>query len=303
MISFIDEHRSVLGVEPICRLLPIAPSTYYEVIAKRTDVGRLSARARRDMAMKVEIRRVFNENFQVYGVRKVWRQLQREGFDVARCTVARLMRKMGLQGIIRGKPIKTTVSDKTAPCPLDRVNRHFKAPAPNMLWLSDFTYVATWQGFVYVAFVIDAFARRIVGWRASRTAHASFVLDALDQALHDRRPLKRGGLVHHSDRGSQYVSIRYSERLAEAGIEPSVGSVGDSYDNALAETINGLYKAEVIHRRGPWRNFEAVEFATLEWVDWFNHRRLLEPIGNIPPAEAEETILCHAGRASHGRIT
>ncbi|NKE74168.1 IS3 family transposase [Ochrobactrum sp. MC-1LL] len=288
MISFIDEHRSVLGVEPICRLLPIAPSTYYEVVAKRTDVGRLSARARRDMAMKVEIRRVFNENFQVYGVRKVWRQLQREGFDIARCTVARLMRMMGLQGIIRGKPIKTTASDKSAPCPLDRVNRHFKAPAPNMLWLSDFTYVATWQGFVYVAFVIDAFARRIVGWRASRTAHASFVLDALEQALHDRRPLKRGGLVHHSDRGSQYVSIRYSERLAEAGIEPSVGSVGDSFDNALAETINGLYKAEVIHRRGPWRNFEAVEFATLEWVDWFNNRRLLEPIGNIPPAEAEE---------------
>ena len=288
MISFIDEHRSVLGVEPICRLLPIAPSTYYEVVAKRTDVGRLSARERNDIAMKVEIRRVFNENFQVYGVRKVWRQLQREGYDIARCTVARLMRMMGLQGVIRGKPVKTTVSDKSAPCPLDRVNRHFKAPAPNMLWLSDFTYVATWQGFVYVAFVIDAFARRIVGWRASRTAHAGFVLDALDQALHDRRPVKRGGLVHHSDRGSQYVSIRYSERLAEAGIEPSVGSVGDSYDNALAETINGLYKAEVIHRRGPWRNFEAVEFATLEWVDWFNNRRLLEPIGNIPPAEAEE---------------
>ena len=288
MISFIDEHRSMLGVEPICRLLPIAPSTYYEVIAKRTDVGRLSARERNDIAMKVEIRRVFNENFQVYGVRKVWRQLQREGFDIARCTVARLMRMMGLQGIIRGKPVKTTVSDKAAPCPLDRVNRHFKAPAPNMLWLSDFTYVATWQGFVYVAFVIDAFARRIVGWRASRTAHAGFVLDALDQALHDRRPIHRGGLIHHSDRGVQYVSIKYSERLAEAGIEPSVGSVGDSYDNALAETINGLYKAEVIHRRGPWRNFEAVEFATLEWVDWFNHRRLLEPIGNIPPAEAEE---------------
>ncbi|QXC53085.1 IS3 family transposase (plasmid) [Agrobacterium salinitolerans] len=288
MISFIDEHRSVLGVEPICRLQPIAPSTYYEVVAKRTDVDRLSARERNDIAMKVEIRRVFNENFQVYGVRKVWRQLQREGYDIARCTVARLMRMMGLQGVIRGKPVKTTVSDKSAPCPLDRVNRQFFAPAPNMLWLSDFTYVATWQGFVYVAFVIDAFARRIVGWRASRTAHAGFVLDALDQALHDRRPVKRGGLVHHSDRGSQYVSIRYSERLAEAGIEPSVGSVGDSYDNALAETINGLYKAEVIHRRGPWRNFEAVEFATLEWVDWFNHRRLLEPIGNIPPAEAEE---------------
>jgi len=203
MISFIDEHRSVLGVEPICRLLPIAPSTYYEVIAKRTDVGRLSARVRNDIAMKVEIRRVFNENFQVYGVRKVWRQLQREGFDIARCTVARLMRMMGLQGIIRGKPVKTTVSDKSAPCPLDRVNRQFRAPAPNMLWLSDFTYVATWQGFVYVAFVIDAFARRIVGWRASRTAHAGFVLDALDQALHDRRPVHRGGLIHHSDRGVQ----------------------------------------------------------------------------------------------------
>ncbi|MGB3812111.1 MAG: IS3 family transposase [Shinella sp.] len=288
MISFIDEHRSALGVEPICRLLPIAPSTYYEVIAKRNDVNRLSARARSDIAMKIEIRRVFNENFQVYGVRKVWRQLRREGYDIARCTVARLMRGMGLQGVIRGKPVKTTVADKTAQCPLDRVNRQFFAPAPNMLWLSDFTYVATWQGFVYVAFVIDAFARRIVGWRASRTAHAGFVLDALDQALHNRRPVHRGGLVHHSDRGSQYVSIRYSERLAEAGIEPSVGSVGDSYDNALAETINGLYKAEVIHRRGPWRNFEAVEFATLEWVDWFNNRRLLEPIGNIPPAEAEE---------------
>jgi transposase InsO family protein len=288
MISFIDEHRSVLGVEPICKLLPIAPSTYYETLAKRTDVDRLSVRARNDMAMKVEIRRVFNENFRVYGVRKVWRQLQRESFDVARCTVARLMRTMGLQGIIRGKPVKTTVSDKATACPLDRVNRQFRAPRPNMLWLSDFTYVATWQGFVYVAFVIDAFARRIVGWRVSRTAHASFVLDALEQALHDRRPVHRGGLVHHSDRGVQYVSIKYSERLAEAGIEPSVGSVGDSYDNALAETINGLYKAEVIHRRGPWRNFEAVEFATLEWVDWFNNRRLLEPIGNIPPAEAEE---------------
>ncbi|MQW87292.1 IS3 family transposase [Sinorhizobium saheli] len=288
MISFIDEHRSVFGVEPICRLLPIAPSTYYENIAKREDVDRLSVRARSDIALKIEIRRVFEANFRVYGVRKVWRQLKREGFDVARCTVARLMRSMGLQGIIRGKPVKTTVSDKTAPSPLDRVNRQFKAPAPNRLWVSDFTYVATWQGFVYVAFVIDAFARRIVGWRVSRTAHAGFVLDALEQALHERRPVHGGGLVHHSDRGVQYVSIKYSERLGEAGIEPSVGSVGDSYDNALAETINGLYKAEVIHRRGPWRSFEAVEFATLEWVDWFNHRRLLEPIGNIPPAEAEE---------------
>ena len=288
MIAFIDDHREAHGVEPICNVLPIAPSTYHAHVAKRVDPSRLSARARRHAALKDEVQRVFEANFRVYGVRKVWRQLQREGFDVARCTVARLMRAMGLEGIIRGKPLRTTMSDKAAPCPLDHVNRQFHTPAPNMLWVSDFTYVATWTGFVYVAFVIDTFARRIVGWRVSRTANASFVLDALEQALHDRRPIHRGGLVHHSDRGSQYVSIRYTERLAEAGVEPSVGSVGDSYDNALAETINGLYKAEVIHRRGPWRSFEAVEFATLEWVDWFNNRRLLESIGNIPPAEAEE---------------
>ncbi|WP_339036230.1 IS3 family transposase [Bradyrhizobium symbiodeficiens] len=288
MIAFIDDHRGAHGVEPICKVLPIAPSTYHAHVAKRRDPAKLSARARQDAALKIEVRRVFNENFFVYGARKVWRQLKREGFDVARCTVSRLMQDMGLQGVIRGKPVKTTISDKAAPCPLDHVNRQFRAPRPNVLWLSDFTYVATWSGFVYVAFVIDAYARRIVGWRASRTAHASFVLDALEQALHDRRPVHRGGLVHHSDRGSQYVSIKYTERLAEAGVEPSVGSVGDSYDNALAETINGLYKAEVIHRRGPWRSFEAVEFATLEWVDWFNNRRLLEPIGNIPPAEAEQ---------------
>jgi len=288
MIAFIDDHRQAHGVEPICKLLPIALSTYHAHVAKRVDPSRLSARDRRDTALKEEVRRVFEANFRVYGVRKVWRQLQREGFDVARCTVARLMRAMGLEGIIRGKPIRTTASDKAAPCPLDHVNRQFHAPAPNMLWVSDFTYVATWTGFVYVAFVIDAYARRVVGWRVSRTAHASFVLDALEQALHDRRPAQGSRLVHHSDRGSQYVSIKYTERLAEAGVEPSVGSFGDSYDNALAETINGLYKAEVIHRRGPWRSSEAVEFATLEWVDWFNNRRLLEPIGNIPPAEAEE---------------
>jgi len=288
MISFIDDHREVHGVEPICKVLPIAPSTYHAHVAKCANPEKLSARARRDMALKPEIARVFAENFEVYGVRKVWRQLQRESFDVARCTVERLMRGMGLQGVIRGKPVRTTISDKAAPCPLDHVNRQFHAPRPNALWVSDFTYVSTWTGFVYVAFVIDVYARRIVGWRTSRTAHASFVLDALEQALHDRRPAHRGGLVHHSDRGSQYLSIKYTERLAEAGIEPSVGSVGDSYDNALAETINGLYKAEVIHRRGPWRTMEAVEFATLEWVDWFNNRRLLEPIGNIPPAEAEE---------------
>ena len=287
MIAFIDDYRDVYGVEPICRVLPIAPSTYRDHAARQRDPARRSARARRDAALEVEVRRVFEENFRVYGVRKVWRQLQREGFDAARCTVARLMRRMGLEGAIRGKPVRTTVSDKTAPCPLDHVNRQFHAPAPNRLWVSDFTYDATWAGFVYVAFVIDAFARRIVGWRVSRTAHAGFVLDALEQAVCERRPVRGGGLIHHSDRGSQYVSIKYTERLAEAGIEPSVGSVGDSYDNALAETINGLYKAEVIHRRGPWRSLEAVEFATLEWVDWFNNRRLLEPIGNIPPAEAE----------------
>ena len=287
MIAFIDDHREAHGVEPICKVLPIAPSTYRAHAARRRDPTKGSARTRRDAALCEKIRRVFDENFQVYGVRKVWRQLKRDGEAVARCTVERLMRAMGLQGAVRGKAAKTTVSDRSAPCPLDKVNRQFQAPRPNALWVSDFTYVATWQGFVYVAFVIDAFARRIVGWRASRTAHAGFVLDALEQALHDRRPVHGGGLVHHSDRGVQYVSIKYSERLKDAGVEPSVGSVGDSYDNALAETINGLYKAEVIWRRGPWRNFEAVEFATLEWVDWFNNRRLLEPIGNIPPAEAE----------------
>ena len=288
MISFIDDHRQVYGVEPICKVLPIAPSTYYAHVTKRDDPEKLSARARRDMALEPEIVRVFKANFEVYGVKKVWRQMVRERFDIARCTVARLMRGMGLAGVIRGKSVKTTVQNKAVPCPLDHVNRNFKAQAPNVLWVSDFTYVSTWTGFVYVAFVIDVYARRIVGWRVSRTQHAGFVLDALEQALHERRPAYGGGLVHHSDRGSQYVSIKYTERLAEAGIEPSVGSVGDSYDNALAETINGLYKAEVIHRRGPWRSFEAVEFATLEWVDWFNNRRLLGPIGNIPPAEAEE---------------
>jgi putative transposase len=288
MIAFIDDHRGSYGVEPICKVLPIAPSTYFDHRAKQADPAKLSARARRDAALRPTISRVFNDNLKVYGARKVWLQMNREGVSVARYTVERLMRVMGLHGVIRGKAIKTTTPDKAASCPLDHVNRQFNASAPNRLWVSDFTYVSTWNGFVYVAFVIDAYARRIVGWRVSRTPHASFVLDALEQALHERSPVNRGGLIHHSDRGSQYVSIKYSERLAEAGIEPSVGSVGDSYDNALAETINGLYKAEVIHRRGPWRSFEAVEFATLEWVDWFNHRRLMRPIGDIPPAEAEE---------------
>jgi transposase InsO family protein len=287
MIAFIDDQREAHRVEPICKVLPIAPSSYYAHVAQRADTSKRSARAQRDAKLTIEVQRVFAENFGVYGVRKVWRQLQREGFVVARCTVQRLMTKLGLQGAIRGKPVRTTISDKAAPCPLDHVNRQFQAPKPNALWVSDFTYVATWSGFVYVAFIIDAYARRIVGWRVSRTAQVGFVLDALEQALHERRPLHRGGLVHHSDRGSQYISIKYTERLAKAGVEPSVGSVGDSYDNALAETINGLYKTELIHRRGPWRSLEAVEFATLEWVDWFNNRRLLQPIGNIPPAEAE----------------
>jgi len=229
-------------------IMPVAitgcDSTYHAHVANRRDPAKLSARAKQDAKLKIEIRRIFDENFRVYGVRKVWRQLKREGFDVARCTVSRLMRDMGLQGVIRGKSIKTTIGDKAAPCPMDHVNRQFKAPRPAL----GLHHVATWTGFVYVAFVIDAYARRIVGWRVSRTAHAGFVLDALEQALHDRRPVHRGGLVHHSDRGSQYVSIKYTERLAEAGVEPSVGSVGDSYDNALVETINGLYKAEVIHR-------------------------------------------------------
>jgi putative transposase len=293
MIAFIDDHRGIYGVEPICRVLPIAPSTYRAHVAGRADPAKRSLRARQDLALMERIRRVHEANFEVYGARKVWRQLGREGVAVARCTVERLMRRMGLRGAVRGKETRTTAADKASPCPADKVNRQFRAPRPDALWVSDFTYVATWQGFVYVAFVIDVFARRIVGWRVSRTAHASFVLDALEQALHERRPVK-GGLVHHSDRGGQYLSIRYTERLIDAGIEPSVGSVGDSYDNALAETINGLFKTEVIRRRGPWRSLEAVEYATLDWVDWYNNRRLLEPIGNMPPAEAEARY--HASR-------
>ncbi len=287
MKAFIDDHRKVYGVEPICKVLPIAPSTYYAREAQRRYPELQSARSRRDEQLMVEIRRVWDENFQVYGVRKVWRQLRREHIDVPRCTVQRLMRRLGLRGVIRGKGVRTTISDRNIPCPLDRVQRQFRANRPNALWVSDFTFVSTWQGFVYVAFVIDVYARRIVGWKASTSARTDFVLDALEQALYARKPFGADWLIHHSDRGSQYVSIRYTERLAEAGLEPSVGSVGDSYDNALAETINGLFKAEVIHRRTSWRSHEEVEWATLQWVDWFNHRRLLEPIGNIPPAEKE----------------
>jgi putative transposase len=285
MVSFIDTHRAEYGVESICAELPIAPSQYYEHKAREADPARLPPRLQRDRLLAPEIRRVYEENFHVYGVRKVWRQLGREDFAVARCTVERLMRSLGIQGAVRGRKCRTTIPDDSAERPLDRVNRQFQANRPNQLWVADFTYVATWAGFVYVAFVVDVFARRIIGWRAARSMHAELVLDALEQALWSRSGIE--GVVHHSDRGSQYLSIRYSERLAEAGAQPSVGSVGDSYDNALAETIIGLYKTEVIHRRGPWRHLEAVEYATLEWVDWFNHRRLLEPIGHIPPAELE----------------
>lgn len=268
--------------------LQIAPSGYRRYAAQQRNPELLCTRAKRDAVLMPEIHRVWERNMRVYGADKVWRQLHREEHAVARCTVERLMRRLGIQGASRGKTMRTTVPDTSAPCPLDHVNRHFKADRPNQLWVSDFTYVSTWQGWLYVAFVIDVFARRIVGWRVSSSMHTDFVLDALEQALYDRQPEQTGGLVHHSERGSQYVSIRYTERLAEAGIEPSVGSRGDSYDNALAETINGLYKAEVIHRRGPWKTKASVELATLEWVSWFNHHRLLAPIGYIPPAEAEE---------------
>ena len=287
MMAFVDQHRDAFGVEPICKVLRVAPSGYWRHAAEQRDPALRCARAQRDEVLIPHIERVWQVNLQVYGADKVWRQLRREEIEVARCTVERLMRRLGLRGVSRGKGVRTTVGDTAAPCPLDRVNRQFKAERPNQLWVSDFTYVSTWQGFVYVAFVIDVFARRIVGWRVASSMRTDLVLDALEQALYARQPERDDSLIHHSDRGAQYVSIRYSERLAEAGIEPSVGSLGDSYDNALAETINGLYKAELIHRRGPWKTREAVELATLEWVSWFNHHRLLESIGYIPPAEAE----------------
>jgi putative transposase len=288
MVAFIDAHRDVCGVESICTLLPIAPSTYFRHKAQHADPGRRSARAQRDDELRVIILRIWNENHQVYGPRKVWRQMGREGLREARCRVRRLMRAMGLAGAVRGRAwVTTTQSPMDGPRPADLVERNFTAIRPNQLWVSDFTYVATWRGFVYVAFVIDVFARRIVGWRASASLRTDLALDALEQAIYDRCDTDTGDLVHHSDRGTQYLSIRYTERLADAGIELSVGSRGDAYDNALAETVIGLFKTEVIRRRGPWKSLEAVEFATLEWVDWFNHRRLLEPIGYVPPAEYE----------------
>ena len=285
-MSFIDGHRGVYGVEPICAVLPIAPATYFTHRARRRDPERRPERQKRDDELRVAIRRVWDDNYAVYGAKKVWRQLRREGVSVARCTVERLMREMGLRGAVRGRAFKvTTVADESAPRPLDLVQRDFVATRPNQLWVADITYVATWAGFAYVAFVIDVFSRAIVGWRVSSSLRSDLALDALEQALYARP--RSNDLVHHSDRGVQYLSIRYTERLAEAGIEASVGSVGDSYDNALAESINGLFKTEVIRRRGPWRTVEDVEFATLEWVDWFNNRRLLEPIGFVPPAEFE----------------
>jgi putative transposase len=278
-------------------VVQIAPSGYYRHTARARQPALRSMRARQDELLGSEIQRVWDDNMQCYGVVKVWKQLHRERINVARCTVQRLMRRLGLQGVRRGQIIRTTVPDGKLVCPLDKVNRQFHASRPNELWVSDFTYVSTWQGWLYVAFVIDVFARRIVGWRVSNSMRTEFVLDALEQALYARQPGRADNLIHHSDRGSQYVSIRYTERLADAGVEPSVGSKGDSYDNALAETINGLYKAELIHRQS-WRSREAVEIATLKWVHWFNHQRLLGSIGYIPPAEAEANFYQqHTGQA------
>ena len=288
MVAYIDQHRQTYGVESICRVVPIAPSTYFRRKAAQADPAKRSARAIRDEVLKAIILRIWREHDHAYGAHKVWKQMGREGLREARCRVRRLMRQLGLRGVVRGRAWTTTTQpDPTAERPADLVQRRFTATQPNQLWVSDFTYVATWHGFVYVAFVIDVFARRIVGWRVSSSLRTDFVLDALEQAIYARCDHTVGDLVHHSDRGSQYLSMRYTERLADAGIEPSVGSRGDSFDNALAESVIGLFKAEVIRRKGPWRTVEAVEFATLTWVDWFNHRRLLGPIGFVPPAEYE----------------
>jgi len=287
MIGFIESHRAVFGVEPICKALPIAPSTYYQHHLVCRDPSRASKRARADATLCDEIKRIWEDNRGVYGARKVWQSLHREGRKVARCTVERLMQAMGLEGVVRGKKVITTNPDASNPCPEDKVNRQFQAEAPNQLWVSDFTYVPSWSGTVYVAFVIDVFARRIVGWKVSTSMSTQFVLDALEQAIWQRQPEKNKSLVHHSDRGSQYLSIKYTERLAQAEIDASVGTVGDSYDNALAETVIGLFKTEVIHHLGPWKSMTQVEWETLKWVDWYNNRRLLAPIGYMPPAEAE----------------
>lgn len=293
MTDFIQEHRGVFGVEPICKVLPIAPSTYRQRAAVAQKPECTSARAKTDARLRLEIARVWEENRKLYGARKVWRALLREDFVVARCTVERLMRSMGLQGVVRGRKVVTTNPDAARPCPEDKVNRQFSAQRPNQLWVSDFTYVPTWSGTVYVAFVIDVFARRIVGWRVSTSMSTQFVLDALDQAIWQRKTSMNKDLIHHSDRGAQYLSIKYSERLAEEGIDPSVGTVGDSYDNALAECVIGIFKTEVINTIGPWRCMRDVEWQVLKWIDWYNNRRLLAPIGYVPPAEAEEAYFAN----------
>ncbi|HGF2185502.1 TPA: IS3 family transposase, partial [Escherichia coli] len=290
MMPLLDKLREQYGVGPVCSELHIAPSTYYHCQQQRHHPDKRSARAQRDDWLKKEIQRVYDENHQVYGVRKVWRQLLREGIRVARCTVARLMAVMGLTGVLRGKKVRTTVSRKAVAAG-DRVNRQFVAERPDQLWVADFTWVSTWQGFVYVAFIIDVFAGYIVGWRVSSSMETAFVLDALEQALWARRP---SGTIHHSDKGSQYVSLAYTQRLKEAGLLASTGSTGDSYDNAMAESINGLYKAEVIHRKR-WKNRTEVELATLTWVDWYNNRRLLGRLGHTPPAEAEKAYYASIG--------
>ncbi|WP_415774743.1 IS3 family transposase [Shigella flexneri] len=290
MMPLLDKLREQYGVGPLCSELHIAPSTYYHCQQQRHHPDKRSARAQRDDWLKKEIQRVYDENHKVYGVRKVWRQLLREGIRVARCTVARLMAVMGLAGVLRGKKVRTTISRKAVAAG-DRVNRQFVAERPDQLWVADFTYVSTWQGFVYVAFIIDVFAGYIVGWRVSSSMETTFVLDALEQALWARRP---SGTVHHSDKGSQYVSLAYTQRLKEAGLLASTGSTGDSYDNAMAESINGLYKAKVIHRKS-WKNRAEVELATLTWVDWYNNRRLLERLGHTPPAEAEKAYYASIG--------
>ena len=285
MVRFVDEYRAVYGVEPICRQLPIAPSQYYEAKRREREPERRPARTQRDAQLRPEIQRVYGESGARYGARKTWRQLKLEQWHTARCTVERLMRELGLQGVRRGKRWKTTVPDDVSPKPLDLVDRQFVAQHPNQLWVADFTYVPTWQGMVYVAFILDVYSRRIVGWRVSKNMRADLVLDALEQAIWARGGPQ--GVVHHSDRGSQYLSIRYTERLAEAGFEPSVGSKGDSYDNAMAESVIGLFKTEVVNHQGPWCTFESVEYATLVWVDWYNQKRLHSAIDYQPPAGCE----------------
>ena len=285
MIAFIDDHRGSHGVEPICKVLPIAPSTYHDHVAKRMNPEKLSVRAKRDVALKPEISRVFKENFEVYGVRKVWRQLKRESVDVARCTVARLMREMGLHGVIRGKPLRTTISDRAAPCPLDHVNRQFHAPAPNRLWVSDFTYVSTWSGFVYVAFVIDVYARYIVGWRVNRTAHAGFVLDALEQAIHDRRPTHHGGLIHHSDRGGQYASHHYRDILRRAACQQSMSRAANCYDNAFMESCFGTIKTEL--EMTEYDHCHAARSEIASYLAYYNTERRHSSLNYLSPAAFE----------------